>query len=149
VVIEDPAIVVTYSDELSREERLQTMKAALAEQPVSIALKTDCATFSSYDSGVMTQDGACACEEVECIDHAVLLVGYSDVHDPPYWLIKNTWGTSWGEEGFFRISQEGGGRWGLFGLLGEVRAEARPCSSDSTGLNERKNTYACASLPCL
>lgn len=139
---------MTYTDDLTREERLQTLKRAVARQPVSVAMKTDCSTFSSYQSGIITQDGACACESVDCIDHAVLLVGYSDVSSPPYWLLKNTWGTGWGESGYFRISQLGGGRWGLFGLLGEVSASRDDpllITSYSKGFKLLTGSFLCSS----
>jgi len=119
VAIDDPRIVVTYSDDYTREERIARMKRAVSYAPVSMALTSNCDLFSSYTGGILNIDSDCACEDVSCIDHAVLLVGYDDGSSPPSWKIKNSWGTSWGEDGYVRISQEGGGDYGLFGMLGE------------------------------
>jgi len=110
---------VTYGDDLTFEDRLSAMKSAVARQPVSMAIRSNCDLFSSYSSGIMTTDDDCACDNVTCIDHSVLLVGYDDTTDPPSWKLKNSWGTGWGEDGYFYVSQEGGGVFGLFGMLGE------------------------------
>jgi len=65
--------------------------------------------MSSYRSGVLTDDCGCAWDDVSCIDHAVVLVGYDDTADIPFWKLRNSWGANWGEDGYFRIAQEGGG----------------------------------------
>jgi hypothetical protein len=86
---------------------------------VAIVLKTACTLFTNYKSGVLTVDEDCACSDAFCADHAVLLVGYDDTHDPPYWKIKNSWSTGWGEDGYVRIAQTetSVGPYGLFGVL--------------------------------
>lgn len=107
--------------------RMDRMKRGVARQPVSIAIKSECKTFQNYKEGVLTEDGDCSCRpsDVEgCLDHSVLLVGYDDEYDPPYWLIKNSWGSKWGEDGYVRVAQlnphdSESDSWGLFGLLAE------------------------------
>ena len=66
--------------------------------PISIAL--DATTFQSYISGIVTD---CISDEV---DHAVLIVGYSPAVGkyPAYWIIRNSWGVDWGEDGYIRVA---------------------------------------------
>jgi C1A family cysteine protease len=118
VVPQEPAIVVDFDSALDFQGRLLKMKQALAERPISMVLKSSCKTLSNYKKGILTDDGDCACSNVGCIDHAVLMVGYDDTNDPPFIKMKNSWGTKWGEDGYFRIAQtEANGGYGLFGML--------------------------------
>jgi hypothetical protein len=92
VQVYSPVSVASYSDtSTSLGDRIQEFKSAVAQQPVSITMNANCNTIQSYAGGVLTDDGGCACQSVDCIDHAVLLVGYNDTYDPPYWYIKNSW----------------------------------------------------------
>ena len=52
-----------------------------------------------YEGGIYDDD---SCGEVG-INHSVLLIGYGRENDTEYWIIKNSMGTTWGEEGFARI----------------------------------------------
>jgi len=63
--------------------------------PLSIAV--DALSWQTYTGGVMTKCGGTA------LDHGVLIVGFSETSSPPYWIIKNSWGTSWGESGYIRV----------------------------------------------
>jgi hypothetical protein len=72
------------------------MKAALSQQPVSIAVHADTA-FQLYKSGVLT--AACGSQ----IDHGVLAVGYGVDDGVPYYKVKNSWGAHWGEQGYIRL----------------------------------------------
>ena len=65
--------------------------------PLSAALNAD--PLMWYDSGIIDDD---SCDPT-ALDHGVLLVGYGTDGGVDYWLVKNSWGESWGEDGYFRI----------------------------------------------
>ncbi|VDL83533.1 unnamed protein product [Nippostrongylus brasiliensis] len=81
----------------------EALKVALATQgPISIAIDAGHRTFQLYKKGVYF-DEECSSEE---LDHGVLLVGYgTDPEAGDYWLVKNSWGTGWGEKGYIRIAR--------------------------------------------
>jgi C1A family cysteine protease len=70
------------------------LKAAVALGPVSIAIEADQSAFQSYTSGVISSN--CGTN----LDHGVLIVGYTS----KYWIVKNSWGTTWGEQGYVNIA---------------------------------------------
>lgn len=77
---------------------------AIAQQPVSVAIEADTTYFQSYTSGVLTSS-ACGTN----IDHAVAAVGYgTDATAGGYYLVRNSWGTSWGQSGYVKIGQASG-----------------------------------------
>jgi KDEL-tailed cysteine endopeptidase len=80
---------------------VQALMAAVAQQPVSIAIQANQIAFQFYSNGVLT--GRCG----QNLDHGVLLVGYGtdDSTGLEYWKVKNSWGTSWGEAGYIRIER--------------------------------------------
>jgi len=73
--------------------------AAVNQQPVSISV--DASRWSMYEKGVYTGCPHGSIATVD-IDHAVQLVGYG-TDDKPYFTVRNSWGPTWGEEGFIRI----------------------------------------------
>jgi len=85
--------------------------AAVAQQPVSIAIEADKRVFQSYTSGVLDST-ACGTN----LDHGVLLVGYGtdEATGLDYWKVKNSWNTVWGDEGYIKIARvEGQGICGI------------------------------------
>ncbi|TVU09633.1 hypothetical protein EJB05_43119 [Eragrostis curvula] len=86
------------------------LMAAVAHQPVSVAVDAGGDVFQFYDGGVI--DGRCGTE----MNHAVTAVGYGTARDgTKYWLMKNSWGKSWGEQGYVRIRRGSRGE-GVCGL---------------------------------
>lgn len=116
-----PKIVNSVNDRTGFEDRRDRLMAAVAEQPVVSVLKSGCDLFSNYRGGVLTHDEGCQCCSVSCIDHAVVIVGYNRTAPTPYWKLRNSWGSGWGEEGHFKIAMNNPGcNWGLFGMLAEA-----------------------------
>jgi len=73
------------------------MRAALGQGPVSVAIEADQMAFQSYTSGVITS--GCGTN----LDHGVLAVGYGTLDGQDFFLVKNSWGPSWGDQGYVRI----------------------------------------------
>lgn len=77
-----------------------SMKAAVAQQPVAVAIEADTKYFQSYSGGILTSS-SCGTN----LDHGVLTVGYGEENGQKYWLVKNSWGTTWGDNGYVKIAR--------------------------------------------
>jgi len=77
-----------------------SLKIAVSQQPVVIAIEADTKIFQSYSSGVI--------DSVSCgtnLDHAVEIVGYGEENGKKYWIVRNSWSTSWGQDGYVLIER--------------------------------------------
>merc|ERR1711934_189418 len=88
-----PGTVSTYMDVTTNSPT--QLKAALAKGPVSIAIEADQSVFQMYTGGIL-DSASCGTK----LDHGVLAVGYGE----GYFLVKNSWGASWGDSGYIKIS---------------------------------------------
>ncbi|XP_027356953.1 low-temperature-induced cysteine proteinase-like [Abrus precatorius] len=75
------------------------LKKAVANQPVSVAIEASGREFQLYESGIFR--GKCG----TALDHGVTVVGYGTEDWIDYWTVKNSWGKSWGEEGYIRMER--------------------------------------------
>jgi C1A family cysteine protease len=76
------------------------LQAAVARGPVSIAIEADTSIFQFYTGGVLKSDD-CG----NALDHGVLIVGYGEENGDKYWLVKNSWGPAWGDNGYIKIAR--------------------------------------------
>uniref|UniRef100_A0A3Q1FBS4 Cathepsin L1-like n=2 Tax=Acanthochromis polyacanthus TaxID=80966 RepID=A0A3Q1FBS4_9TELE len=81
------------------ERALQAAVASVG--PVAVAVNAMLPSFHLYKGGLYNVPSC----NPRLINHAVLVVGYDTDAGQDYWLVKNSWGTSWGEEGFIRIAR--------------------------------------------
>jgi len=85
-----------YACNYYEESTLQDVLVNYA--PPSICV--DAANWQDYQSGVMT---GWECAWVNLLDHCVQAVGYDMTANPPFWIVRNSWSTGWGENGYIRL----------------------------------------------
>merc|ERR1712127_1120218 len=91
------AKITSYSDVTPKS--CTQMMAAVAKGPVSVAIEADQTGFQHYSTGVFS--GTCGTS----LDHGVLVVGYGTDGSSEYWKVKNSWGTTWGDAGYIRMTK--------------------------------------------
>lgn len=102
--------IVSHTDVPTKSD--DAMMGAIAKQPVSIAIEADQREFQLYKSGVFT--GACGTN----LDHGVLVVGYGTMDGLDYYRVKNSWSTTWGDNGYIYLGRgaqynQGSGQCGI------------------------------------
>ena len=87
-------ISVEWRDENDLKEKIAQYGVA------SVSISAGNTPFMSYSSGILDDE---ECQPLSDVDHAVAAVGYGSENGIDYWIVRNSWGTSWGEEGYVRM----------------------------------------------
>jgi C1A family cysteine protease len=107
------ATIKSFSDVPTNSET--ALMTAIVQQPVSVAVEADQASFQQYSGGVMT--AACGTN----LDHGVLAVGYGTSAGKDYYQVKNSWGADWGSKGYIWL-----GRGAAFKAQGQCGIQMDP-----------------------
>lgn len=89
----------------------KALQRAVALAPVLVVIEADQRVFQFYHSGII--DGKSCGQN---LDHAVQLVGYGQENDEEYWLVRNSWGEGWGENGYVKLQKNSGITGGTCGI---------------------------------
>jgi len=89
--------VSTYTNVPADSE--DQLKAAIAKAPTSVTIEADKMVFQMYTGGIL-DDASCGTQ----LDHAVAAVGYGSESGKDYYIVRNSWGASWGDKGYIKIA---------------------------------------------
>ncbi len=78
------------------------MAEIYARGPVTASINAEC--IETYTGGINMYD---SCDWKNIPNHAIQLNGWGSENGVDYWIARNSWGTYWGEHGFFRIVRGG------------------------------------------
>ncbi|XP_071040398.1 cathepsin L-like peptidase isoform X1 [Parasteatoda tepidariorum] len=102
------ATVTGYVDIPTGDENA-LKKAVATVGPVSVAIDASNFSFQLYQDGIY-DESSCSTSQ---LDHGVLAIGYGTEDGQDYWLVKNSWGTTWGIQGYIKMSRNKGNQCGI------------------------------------
>jgi len=115
---------------------VESLKDALSNHgPVSVAIEADRRVFMFYIEGIIQGD-SCGTK----LDHGVLAVGYGSENGVDYWIVKNSWGPWWGENGYVRIGNTATSP--VPGTCGILKAGSFPVIKENAGEDPKKTLLA-------
>ena len=126
---------------LEGKDTILALMRAVKQQPIAVGLNIK--PLQLYGGGLV-QVADCppaSTDSVTAINHAAVIVGWGtdEATKKPYWLIKNSYGVDWGEDGYVRIAMEltEGGAYGACGLYSEQNYPLTDGNSCSEGSDKR------------
>lgn len=105
ICVYKPELAAAFVNEvmnITAYDEMEMVDAVATRNPVSFAFEVT-SDFMSYEQGVYTST---ECHDTQDkVNHAVLAVGYGQENGTPYWIVKNSWGSGWGMDGYFLIER--------------------------------------------
>jgi len=95
-----PVATISACYSIPENNQIILKDAVSSKGPVSIAIEADTIYFQHYSSGVLT-GSTCGTN----LDHGVIIIGYGIENREKYWLVKNSWGETWGDRGYIKIGR--------------------------------------------
>ncbi|KAL3628926.1 hypothetical protein CASFOL_027972 [Castilleja foliolosa] len=125
-----PEVTIDAYENVPESDEDALLKAA-ANQPISVAIDAGSSDFQFYHEGVFT--GTCGTE----LNHGVAIVGYGSTDDGTnYWIVRNSWGAEWGEQGYIRMQR---GFQDKGGICGIAMSASYPTKNTTTRLFDYKD----------
>lgn len=88
--------------DIPRGDEQALMEAVATVGPISVAIDAGHKSFQLYKHGVYMESECSASK----LDHGVLVVGYGELDGEKYWLVKNSWGSTWGNDGYIMMRRD-------------------------------------------
>ncbi|XP_012559697.2 procathepsin L [Hydra vulgaris] len=98
-------VEIPYGDEDALKEAVATVG------PIAVNIDASKPSFQSYKSGVYNEP-TCG-NGITNLTHAVLVVGYGTEKGHKFWLVKNSWGKTWGDHGYIKMSRNKSNQCGI------------------------------------
>jgi len=98
---------VNHVQSMSAEQLI----AAIAQGPTSVTVEADRSVFQRYNGGVLNSS-QCGTQ----LDHAITGIGYGSANGQQYFIVRNSWGSRWGEAGYINIATQSGNSAGVCGI---------------------------------
>ncbi|MCO5566714.1 hypothetical protein L7F22_020393 [Adiantum nelumboides] len=120
-----------YTDVSSYDE--DALLCATSEQPVIVAINGGAYDFQLYSGGVF--NGTCP-GEPDDLDHAVVVEGWGSQNGAEYWIVRNSWGTDWGLDGYIYMARNTGDEKGTCGINSEPSYPIKLATSPTPDVSE-------------
>jgi len=103
-------LAITSSTRVTNGDETALLDIVYQNGPLAIGMDASRSSFSFYDGTSVYNDTKCSST---AMNHCVTLCGYGNLSGTDYWLVLNSWGTSWGANGYFKLARNSGNRCGV------------------------------------